>query len=105
MIDRVPDVRESHVERREAEAEDVRRNSAIARAKVADDAARDQRPDDRVVARAGGVLRIHAREADLRASLRRRARADDPQAVPAAALVDQPDEKIGEGDGLLNGWR
>ncbi len=91
-IDRIPDVDEPGVERREAEAQDV------GRAEVADHTAGDQGLHDRV-----STSRV--RNAHLTAPLVRVPRAHERECVSGAARFDQLDTKIRERNRLLSNRR
>ncbi len=83
----VPDVGESRVQRRDPEAQDVRR------AEVADDASRDERLHDCVRA-------VRVRIADLAAAQPLLARSLQHETPAGTARVDERNEKFGQGQRL-----
>ncbi len=93
VLDGVPDVFEADVQRREAEAQDVRVRAAVAGPEVTDHTAGDQRLHD-------GVGAGSPRQADLRAALRVLARCGERQAVAGTARLHQFDEQVGQASDL-----
>src|SRR5690606_5894153 len=83
-LDRVPDVGIAQVQRRESEAQ------YFGLAVVADDAARDQRLHDRIALRMA--------DADVAAAQRVLARRHQRQRMAGAALFDQADEQVAQGE-------
>ncbi len=92
VLDRVPDVLEAEVQRREAEAQDVRHLRVIAGAEVADHAARDQRLHDGVGARSPS--RIARQTCEPRCAWSRGVTSARP--CPAQRCLDQRDEQVGQ---------